>query len=59
VKAGDLSYVSTQLIAGLKAGKTVGQIVNELNKFYADRGKKDPSYRVHLSIKGDRDIVVK
>jgi RHS repeat-associated protein len=59
VKAGDLSYVSTQLIAGLKAGKTVGQIVDGLNKYFGDRAKKDPNYKVQVTINGDRDIVVK
>ena len=59
MKAGDLSYISTQLITGLKAGKTVGQIVDGLNKYYAERAKKDPNYKVQLTIKGDRNIVVK
>ena len=37
----------------------MGQIVDGLNNYYADRAKKDPNYEVHLTVKGDRDIVVK
>jgi RHS repeat-associated protein len=59
VKAGDLSFVSGQLIEGLKAGKTAGQVVDGLNAYFDERAKKDPNYHVKVSIKGDRDVVVK
>jgi hypothetical protein len=55
VKAGDLAYIGTQVVAGLKAGLTTGQIVDGLNKFYVDRAKKDLSYKVRVTLRGDRD----
>jgi hypothetical protein len=30
-----------------------------LNKYFGDRAKKDPNYKVQVTINGDRDIVVK
>jgi RHS repeat-associated protein len=57
VRAGDLSYIGSQVIAGLKAGLTAGQIVDGLNEYYNDseRRGKDPNYRVKVTLRGDRD----
>ncbi len=50
VRAGDLSYISTQIVAGLKDGKSIDQVVTALNAFFAERAKQDPSYKVTLTV---------
>ena len=59
VKAGDLSFITTQLIARLRAGESVGKVVDYLNKFFTKRAQKNPKYSVSVVLKGNSKIIVK